>query len=33
LIVTTRLSVGKTVSFNFTVNEWDDDHVSTVSFD
>lgn len=33
LIVTTRLSVGKTVSFNFTVNDWDDDHVSSVQFD
>ena len=33
MIVTTRLSEGKTVSFNFTVNEWDDDHVSSVIFD
>ena len=33
MIVTTRLSEGKTVSFNFTVNDWDDDHVSTVQFD
>lgn len=33
LIVTTRLSEGKTVSFNFTVNDWDDDHVSSVIFD
>lgn len=33
MIVTTRLSEGKTVSFNFMVNDWEDDHVSTVQFD